>query len=99
MSKPTRNVTRRKLLGYAATAGAASVFPIVSFAQDKVDEADPTAVALKYKHDGASTGATTFCDTCALYTGEAGAEWGGCNLFPGKVVAAKGWCSAYAPKS
>ncbi|MDZ7787112.1 MAG: high-potential iron-sulfur protein [Halofilum sp. (in: g-proteobacteria)] len=27
------------------------------------------------------------------------AEWGGCNIFPGKVVARDGWCNAWAKQA
>lgn len=44
------------------------------------------------------------CGNCILFQGEgreiAGqtGKWGNCGLFPGKVVAAEGWCNSYAPK-
>lgn len=85
-----------------------------AFAQDmpRVEESDPTAAALGYKHNVADInaqmfprrsteagGENQFCDNCVLYTGPAGEEsWGSCALFPGKVVHAKGWCNVWAPK-
>lgn len=38
------------------------------------------------------------CANCSLYLGGA-AEQGGCPLFAGKQVLAKGWCSAWAKKA
>jgi hypothetical protein len=38
------------------------------------------------------------CSNCALYTGKAGAADGPCGAFGGKLVKAKGWCSAWAKK-
>ncbi len=75
----------------------------------RIDEGDPQAVALGYKHDAADVDTAKFprratpeaanqlCSNCALYQG-GDAQWGGCAIFPGKGVNADGWCSAYAPK-
>jgi hypothetical protein len=74
----------------------------------RVDEAtDPTAIALKYKHDATQAdraGANRpglppeeqDCTNCQFVLGEG--EWVGCTLFPGKSVAAKGWCISWTPK-
>ena len=73
-----------------------------------IAESDPTAVALKYKHDksnvdaaltkGRKNYATEFCDTCIHY-GPKGDGQGKCNLFGNKgLVAAKGWCASYVKK-
>ncbi len=73
----------------------------------KVSEADPTAVALGYVHDATrvdtakypkragEAGASQFCDNCSLYQADAGAEWGKCSIFPGKLVKGAGWCNAW----
>src|SRR5690348_7927155 len=55
------------------------------------------AKALRYVEDaskaqGAVKGST--CANCALYQGHAGAATGPCQIFPGKSVAAAGWCSS-----
>lgn len=98
-----RNFSRRRFLASAAKGAAAAPFiPLVNIAsaQDlpQVSESEPTAVALQYKHDAAETAAPEgrHCANCLLYQGEAEAEWGPCQLFPGKVVAAAGWCTAWA---
>jgi High potential iron-sulfur protein len=68
-------------------------------------ETDPTAQALGYRADAAQVDAARFpqhtaaqhCANCNFFQpGEGGS--GGCQLFPGKSVSAKGWCSAYAAK-
>jgi hypothetical protein len=72
-----------------------------------VDEKDPQAVALGYVADGSKVDKAKYtkydssqqCANCQLYQGAAGAEAGGCTLFPGKQVAAKGWCSGYTKKA
>ena len=65
-------------------------------AQEQVKLDDPTALALKYVHASEVEG--KHCDNCMLIQGEEGKEWRGCGIFPGKVVNAKGWCTAWAKK-
>jgi hypothetical protein len=65
-------------------------------AQEQLSEADPTAVALKYVHVSPVEGA--YCDNCMYIQGEDGKEWRPCAIFPGKVVAAKGHCTAWLKK-
>lgn len=72
-----------------------------------VNEKDAQAVSLGYAADTtkvdakkyAKHAATQMCSNCALYTGKAGEASGPCGIFPGKQVASKGWCSAYAKKA
>ena len=75
---------------FAPAQGAAADLP-------QVDPEDATAKALEYVH--ASTNPEQNCANCQLYTGEAGAEWGPCAIFPGKGVAAKGWCKSWIKKA
>ena len=73
----------------------------------KLSEDDPMAQAMKYTHDASTVdpasrnnpAADQTCDNCALIQGEDGAEWRPCQIFPGKSVAAAGWCSVWAPKA
>ncbi|HEX7370334.1 MAG TPA: high-potential iron-sulfur protein [Rhodanobacteraceae bacterium] len=39
------------------------------------------------------------CSKCAHFQGKAGQPYGPCMIFPGFDVNAKGWCSAFTPKS
>jgi hypothetical protein len=72
-----------------------------------VSEDDPMAQAMKYTHDastvdaGAQTNpaANQSCANCALVQGADGDAWRPCQIFPGKAVAAAGWCSVWAPKA
>ncbi len=76
----------------------------------KMEESDPLAQSLGYKHNvadidldkypqrGTPAAANNYCYNCVLYTGADGAEWGGCSIFGGKQVNAQGWCATYAPK-
>jgi hypothetical protein len=71
-----------------------------------LSEQDPQAKALGYvadanKVDGKSN--PTFksgqaCSNCLQLTGTAGESLRPCNLFPGKTVAAAGWCKAWTKK-
>ena len=93
-------ISRRQML--AITAATAVSVPVLTLtgraraADAKLDPNDVQAKALSYVHE--SPDASKLCSNCALYTGAADAEWGPCNIFPGKQVAAAGWCSAWVAK-
>ena len=91
----------------APDAPATSAAPAApAAAGGMVDEKDAQAAALGYVVVATTADKTKFpkyadgqaCSNCALYQGGAAAQ-GGCPLFPGKQVAAKGWCSAYNKKA
>ena len=71
-----------------------------------VEVGDVQAVALGYVDDATKADKEKFknyvsgsaCSNCALYQGQAGDVAGGCPLFAGKNVAAKGWCTSWAKK-
>jgi rubrerythrin len=48
----------------------------------------------KAKYPGYTAGQD--CRSCALYQGNAGADLGPCEIIPGKVIRANGWCNAWA---
>ena len=60
-------------------------------------EDDPTAQSLKYVSSSTTEG--QHCSNCALVQGADGDEWRPCQIFPGKMVNANGWCSVWAPKA
>ena len=70
-----------------------------------VDENDPMAQSLGYTPDSAQVDqakypnhtAEQFCHNCQFYTGKSGDPSGPCTIFPGKAVAANGWCTAWVP--
>ncbi len=86
---------------------AAPAAPATSAKMPLVDAKDPQALALGYVSDAAQADkakyknfvAGSHCANCALFQGQASDTEGGCPLFPGKHVAAKGWCSAWAKKA
>ena len=81
----------------AATGASAAGLP-------RLDESDPTASAFAYAKDARTVGADArggadrVCATCRLYA-QASEQWGPCTLFPGKAVAAQGWCKCWVARS
>ena len=104
-------IARRQFLQLSAVAAAGAVLRPSSDAQaqdmPKLSPDDPMAVSMRYTHDASTVDPASRpnpaevqnCANCALYQGEDGAEWGPCQIFPGKLVAADGWCAVWAPKA
>lgn len=96
-----------KSLSQIAAASAMGVAIGARAQAAKLDEANPQAVALGYKHDTTKVDKAKYpnhtvaqhCGNCALYQGKAGDAAGGCPLFAAKVVDVNGWCSAYSKKA
>ena len=102
--------SRRNFLKIAAGAAvAATAFGKVAQAEDAphLAESDPMAVGLGYKEDAAKVDAAKFpnykkgqvCGTCRFFQGPPKGGYAPCQLFAGKAVNEKGWCSAYNPKT
>jgi hypothetical protein len=70
-------------------------------------ETDSDAVARGYRADATKVDRAKFpkyasgqtCANCSLYVGDAGSPDGGCSLFYGRSVAARGWCDAWEKKA
>ena len=104
-------IARRKFIQLSAVAAAGALMQPgrEAKAQDlpKLSEDDPMAMGMKYTHDASSVDPATRanpaevqnCANCALIQGNDGDEWRPCQIFPGKLVAADGWCSVWAPKT
>jgi hypothetical protein len=103
------SVSNRRVFMMQVAAGSAALAAASAHAQAAplVNEKDAQAMSLGYAADSTKVdakkfprhAATQLCSNCALYTGKAGEASGPCGIFPGKHVAAKGWCSAYAKKA
>ena len=104
-------IARRKFIQWSAVAVAGCVASPGRkvFAEDlpQLTEDDAMASAMKYTHDASTVDPTTranpaadqTCANCALILGNDGDEWRPCQIFPGKAVNAKGWCSVWALKA
>ena len=99
--------SRRQFIQIVPVAGAALLAGRAVHAQaPMLDEKDPQAAALGYVADATKADKAKYknyaagqaCTNCALYQGKPTDASAACPLFAGKVVAGKGWCSAYAKK-
>ena len=111
-----QKISRRKFL--STTSRTVATIPVVTVlggrafgeeagAAAKLDESNPTAAALGYRHDAnevdvdrfakraSEEGKKQFCDNCLHYKPSAEEGWGPCAIFPGFVVAEKGWCNVW----
>ena len=106
MSNPSRRsfvvmvVAGGSALATASRVSAQAAAPVLT-------EADPQAVALGYKVDSTKVdkskypqhAATQLCNNCSFYQGKPADAMAPCQLFAGKQVAGKGWCTAWAKKA
>jgi len=101
------HLTRRNFLRNLAMVAPAGSLLMIDPARaeglPKLATDDPQAVALQYVEDASTASAPNYkagstCANCALIQGNDGDAWRPCGIFPGKAVAAAGWCSAWAPK-
>lgn len=104
-------IRRRQFIQLSAVAAAGCFIRpgTEARAQDmpKLSPDDPQAKSLRYVEDAGTVDAGSRpnpaevqnCANCALIQGEDGEAWRPCQIFPGKLVAANGWCSVWAPKA
>ena len=112
MSKPISIENRRQFLKFAVVGAiaaplAARLIAQPAFAADlpPLELDNPTAKALGYVEDHTKVDVKKYpkftldqdCANCKFYGG--GAARGTCTLFPGKSVAAKGWCASHLMKA
>lgn len=95
-------LSRRVLLSQAITAvalipGFVLTRQAIGAAATPLDPADPMAKALAYTE--ASAKPDQKCASCVQFQGKTGDSRAGCNIIPGKTVAAAGWCSVWAKKA
>lgn len=98
-------ISRRRFVGTAGSATAlagAGLLPEPGRAGElpRVSEDGAIAKALNYVHDAQTVDAAKrlsdqYCSNCVFFAGSVDNDWAGCDLFPGKAVAARGWCSAW----
>jgi hypothetical protein len=106
-SPSMRTLNRRALVkSLAAAAAAAAVLRgAKARAADlpHLNVKDPQAIKLGYVENATEVDAKKYpayvkgsrCDNCLLLQGSSGA-YRPCNLFPGKLVSAAGWCTGWS---
>lgn len=105
------SISRRDALKqFALLCGAAGALQAARPAQaadlPHLSPDDPTASALRYHADATTVDVKQSpsyqpgqaCNNCLQLQGSAGQPWRPCNLFPGKLVNANGWCSVWVKK-
>jgi High potential iron-sulfur protein len=105
MSNPSRRAFVMAVV--AAGGGALAASRVSAQAAPVLSEADPQAVALGYKADNTKVDKAKFpqhadgqmCSGCNFYQGKPADAMAPCQLFAGKQVAGKGWCSAFVKKA
>ncbi len=97
MTKQSSNISRRSILKGIVSIPVVAIagFQSTSYAA-MVTLDDPTAKALAYTDKSTTAGQS--CSNCQLYQGGTAAT-GPCTIFPGKDVAAAGWCKSWVAKA
>jgi len=100
--------SRRTFIIHSAVAGAALGCGRAAFAAPKkIEESEPKAASLGYKHDSAQVDAKRFpkhtaaekCNNCMAWLGKPTDPWGECDLTADRLVSNGGWCSSYVKAS
>jgi len=101
---PRRTVLKGALLGVVAIPAAALVGRRAEAAN--VDPSEPQAKSLGYVDDAAKVDAKAnpnykagqHCANCLQAQGQPGEAYIPCNIFPGKLVNANGWCKVWVKR-
>lgn len=96
---------QRRIFIAAVVAGGAGLTcaQAVVAAPRKVDESEPKAASLGYRHDSNQVDKKRFpkhkagerCNNCMAWLGTPKDAWAECDLMADRLVAAPGWCSSY----
>jgi hypothetical protein len=104
----SRRAALKKLALLLGATGAAQLSrPARAADMPHLTATDPNAMALGYHEQASGVDAKQFptyrhgqsCDSCLQLQGRPGEPWRPCNLFPGQLVNAQGWCRVWVPKS
>ena len=100
-----RQIKRRVILMVPVAAGLAGLHaPAARAAIKRVDENEPKATAIGYRHDSARVDQARYpkhdvsqkCNNCLAFAPEKPTdEWGECDLMSDRLVNRNGWCSSY----
>lgn len=106
------NNRRRFIGGMAAALASVPLLTTINSAKalaaglPHLTESDPTAAALHYHQNAAKAPRKSkpnmpadkqFCHNCMFVKANKG-EWRPCQIFPGKLVNANGWCASWTHK-
>lgn len=102
-----RQALKRLVLLVGAAGVVEGTRPAQAAELPHLSPTDPTAVALGYHELASTVDRKEFqtyqpgqrCETCLQLQGQDGQPWRPCNLFPGQLVNAQGWCRVWVPKS
>ncbi len=97
---------RRVFMMTVVAGGTALACGQVAAAPKRVEENEPKAVSLGYRHDSAQVDAKRFpkhtanekCNNCMAWLGKPSDPWAECDLMADRLVANGGWCSSYVKK-
>jgi len=101
------HVTRRVVLLVPLAAGMGSPQAFAQSTLKKVEETEPKATAIGYKHDSARVDKARYakhdvaqrCHNCLAFAPDKPTdEWGECDLMSDRLVHRNGWCSSYKKK-
>jgi hypothetical protein len=101
------NPNRRAFVMTVIAGGSALAVSHASAQAAALSETDPQAVALGYKSDNTKVDKTKYpqhaagqmCGSCNFFQGKPTDATAPCQIFAGKAVSSKGWCSAYVKKA
>ena len=95
--------TRRVFMMQVAVSTAALAGTQANAAVKKIEENEPKAASLGYRHDTKQVDekrfpkhkATEHCAGCMAWLGKPNDAWAECDLMADRMVANGGWCSSY----
>lgn len=99
------HTTNRRVFILKVVAGSATALSAGSLlaAPKKVEENEPKASSLGYKHDSTTVDTKKFpkhaagqkCNGCMAWLGKPADGWAECDLMADRLVNANGWCSSF----
>ncbi len=98
-----KSSNRRIFMFQVVASGATLACGSAHAGPKKIEESEPKAASLGYKHDSAQVDAKRFpkhtasekCNNCMAWLGKAADPWSECDLTPDRLVSNGGWCSSY----
>jgi len=103
MKQSSRRVFMMQVVAGGTAMAATSM---VSAAPKRVEESEPKAVALGYRHDSAQVDKAKFpkhaadqkCNNCIAWLGKPSDPMAECDLITDRLVSNGGWCSSFVKK-